>query len=130
MPQDRESGAAAGIYGFETAKAIAQKVGAKKERRKNSNEYLLKGKHIVIKCAHLGNDSVGVSWHMLKGLDSIYGAFETDKGTYEIYELSPARFKMNARETASQGPSRGRVGIVKKTVFKEKGKFLEALNLE
>jgi len=130
MPQDRESGAAGAKFGRETAKIIAQKLGATKEGRSTSNEYLLKGKHIVIKCAHQKNDSVGISYHMLKKLDSIYGAFETDSGTYKIYELSPPQFAKNEQPTKSKGPSKGKVGVVKKAIFYEKGAFLNELNLK
>lgn len=130
MPQDRESGAAGAKFGREAAKIIAKKLSATKEGRSDSNEYLLKGKHIVIKCAHRRTPSVGISYHMLERMDSILGAFETDSGTYELYELSPAQFKKYMEPTRSQGPSKGKVGIVKKAIFYEKGAFLKELNLK
>ena len=130
MPQDRESGAAGAKFGRETAKIIAQKLGATKEGRSYSNEYLLKGKHIVIKCAHHKTGSVGISYHMLERLDSIFGAFETDSGAYKLYELSSAQFKKSMEPTRSQGPSKGKVGIVKKAIFYEKGAFLKESDLE
>ena len=67
---------------------------------------------------------------MLEKLDSILGAFETDSGTYKIYELSPAHFTKNEQPTRSKGPSKGKVGILKKGIFYETGAFLKDLNLK
>ena len=127
MPQDRESGSAAVEYGLKTAKIIAQKLGATKEGPSNSNEYLFNGRHIVIKSARHKPGKIGVSYKMLEKLDAILGAFETDSGTYKVYELSPAQFKKNEQPTKSKGASKGRVGVVEQSIFYRKGTFLKEL---
>ena len=70
MTQDRASGAAANDWGLTTARAIASQIGAVMKSRA-SNEALLDGKKVVIKCAASATDSVGVTFKMLDRLDSV-----------------------------------------------------------
>jgi hypothetical protein len=77
MAQDQISGAAANEWGRVTARAIASKIGAIMKGQ-TSNEALLEGKTVVIKCAASATDSVGVTFKMLDRLDSIIGAFQLD----------------------------------------------------
>jgi len=65
MPQDRESGARANKYGRETARRIAQKIGAVSISN-TSNEFKFNGKNITIRCAHQKTNDVGVTYKMLK----------------------------------------------------------------
>ena len=44
----------------------------------------MNGQKVVIKCAHLNTDSVGVSYNMLERLDAVIVAFEVESGEYEI----------------------------------------------
>ena len=120
MPQHKESGAAAVEYGLETARKIAEFLGAQKIGNSRSNEYNLDGKRIVIKCARSSTTNVGVSYQMLKRLDAVIGSFETEGGIYELYEMTPEMFTRNMRPTRSKGASSGRVGIVSKSIFVSK----------
>ena len=129
MPQNRESGAAAVEYGLETARRIAKFLGAKKIGNSRSNEYDLDGKRIVIKCARTATTSVGVAYHMLKRLDAVIGSFETEAGTYELYEMAPEIYAENMRPTRSKGASSGRVGIVRKSTFINKCKRVETVKV-
>lgn len=54
-----------------------------------SNEALLNGQHVVIKCAAPATDSVGVTYQMLERLDAVIGAFQLDDGSFELWSLSP-----------------------------------------
>jgi hypothetical protein len=131
MPhQDRESGAAAVEYGLDTAVRIAEALGAAKIGSSRSNEYVLKGRKVVIKCARTGTSSVGVSYRMIERLDSVIGSFETDKpGTYDLYEMSSATYIENMRPTHSKGTSSGKVGIVRKSVFLKQGNHINTVRL-
>ena len=129
MPQDRESGAAAVEYGLETARRIAKVLGATKIGNSRSNEYGLNGKRIVIKCAGATTNSVGVPYHMLERLDAVIGSFETEAGTYELYEMTPKMFKEDMRPTRSKGASSGRVGMVRKSTFVNKCKRIDTVKL-
>lgn len=126
MPQDRKSGAAANLYGRETAAKITKLLGTKLISS-NSNECKLNGKRVVIKCSKKNTKCVGVSYQMLKRLDAIVAAFETERGMYDLYELSPCDFADNMRETRSKGPAAGRVGLVTKSVFEDKGRFIKQI---
>lgn len=129
MSQNQESGAEAVEYGLSTAREIANQLGANKIGNPRSNEYDLEGKSIVIKCARKRTNSVGVPYHMLERLDAIFGSFENENGEYEIVELSPKIFSENMRPTRSKGASSGRVGIVRKVLFYEKGKPIKKIKL-
>lgn len=128
MPQDHESGAKAVEYGLQTARKIAEKLGAKKIGKARSNEYRLNNQNIVINCARLNTKSVGVSYHMLDRLVAIFGSFEKENGTYDLYEMKPSVYRENMTPTRSTGASAGRMGIVRKSVFLKRGTFIMNVN--
>jgi len=126
--QNQKTGAAANKYGRETAIKIMQILGTT-PIDKNTNECILSGKKIVIKCSRKYTRCIGVSYRMLKRLDHVVGAFETDDNTYDLYQLSPKTFNENMRGTRSKGPAAGKVGLVAQKVFEEQGKFLQSLKI-
>lgn len=130
MPQNRKSGARAVEYGLRTGSKIAQKLGARKVGNARSNEYELDGERFVIKCARLTTNSVGVPYHMLDRLANILGSFEIEDGIYEIYEMKPDIYRQYMRPTRSTGPSSGRVGIVRRSIFIDKGRFFRRINID
>lgn len=128
MTQDRASGAAASKWGKQTARALAQKLGATKPTG-NSNECRLDGQRVVIKCAAPATDSVGVTFKMLDRLDAVVGAFQRDDGAFELRSLTPRLFKKYMRDTRSRGRSAGKVGLVRRSTFQTKGKALGQVRL-
>jgi hypothetical protein len=128
MAQDRASGAAAAAWGKRTAEALAKKLGATKPAGA-SNECLLDGNRVVIKCAKPATRSVGVTFSMLDRLDDIIAAFQRDDGAFELWSLTPAAFRQYMRETRSRGSSAGKVGLVEREVFRAKGKALGKVRL-
>ena len=129
MTQDRTSGAAANKWGRDIAPKIALKIGAVMKGR-TSNEALLYGKTVVIKCAAKATSSVGVSFKMLNHLDSILGAFQLDDGSFELWSLPPDKFRQEMSDTRSHGPSAGKVGIVRKVSFEKGGILLGRIRLD
>jgi hypothetical protein len=129
MTQDRVSGAAANDWGLATARVIASKIGAVMKGR-TSNEATLDSKTVVIKCAASATDSVGVTFKMLDRLDSIIGAFQLDDGSFELWSLSPEKFRQKMRDTRSRGSSAGKVGIVRKDSFEKSGRLLARIRLD
>jgi len=130
MPQDQESGARAVEYGLQTAREIAQELGGTKIGNSRSNEYEVSGRKIVIKCARINTKSVGVPYQLLDRVAAIFGSFQNENGSYDIYEMAPDIYRKNMKPTHSTGPSAGRVGMVRKTTFLDQGKFLQRVNLE
>lgn len=112
-----------------TARAIASKIGAVMKGR-TSNEATLDGKKVVIKCAASATDSVGVTFKMLDRLDSIIGAFQLDDEFFELWSLSPEKFRQEMRDTRSRGSAAGKVGIVRKDFFEKSGRLLARVKLE
>ncbi|MFA5118808.1 MAG: hypothetical protein WC695_08175 [Candidatus Omnitrophota bacterium] len=129
MPQDRTSGADANAYGRETSRKIAIEIGAI-SLSKTSNEFELDNRKITIRCARKKNTQVAVLYQLLKRVSAVIAAFEQENGDYKLYEIDPAKFKQNMRPTRSTGPSAGRVGLVRKSVFIKEGKFIRTVKLE
>jgi predicted HNH restriction endonuclease len=118
MAQDKESGAAASRWGLETARQVASQLGATmKEGR--SNEAFFKGQRVVIKCAAVSTDKVGVTYKMLEKLDSVIAAFEDDDGALELWSLQTGQFR-----AAMHARSQGEQGMVRRDFFRSDGKFL------
>ena len=125
MTQNHETGAEAARFGHKAAALIADQIGAKKLTR-NSNEFQWNGKHVTIRTARQGNNQVGVLYEMLKRVQSVIGAFETAPNEFELLSLSPEIFQSEMRDSKT---ANGRVGLVRKIVFDEKGKHVGRVNL-
>jgi hypothetical protein len=123
MSQDRSTGAAANRWGKVTARLIASQIGATMQSR-TSNEALLNGQKVVIKCAAVATDSVGVTYKMLERLDSVIGAFQLDDGSFDLWSLRPEQFEAAMRETRRYGASTGKEAVVRRRVFLSDGKHL------
>jgi hypothetical protein len=123
MTQDRNTGAAGNDYGRDCGEMIANLLGAKKIRTgRSSNECLLNGKRVIIKCARSKRpQQVGVYAQMFDRLDAVIGAFENPDGSYHVYEMPLDKFKdrMRFREYVH-----GDRGLMKRTVFEEDGTLL------
>ena len=126
MPQDRSSGSAGNLYGRECGKRIAAALGAERIRTDgNSNECLLGGMRIVIKCSRAATQQqVGVYLSMLERLDAVVGAFENENRSTDIVRLSAKDYAecMRVRSYVS-----GDLGLVHRRSFAEKGILLTAL---
>lgn len=127
MPQDKTTGSAGNRYGRECGERIALALGAKKVRADgNSNECLLNGARIVIKCSRaVGLQQVGVYHKMLQRIDAIVGAFENQDRSYDIIRLSAADFVTCMRLRLYD---KVELGLVSRTIFAEKGIFLQKLS--
>ena len=119
MPQDRLSGAKAAAWGHATAEKVAAEIGAQGMGRA-SNECRLDGERIVIKCARVDTQSVGVTYQMLKRLDRIVAAFQLDDGSFELWSITPEQFKTSMRESRSRGGI-GKTALVERKFFQQHG---------
>ena len=128
MTQDKESGAKASHWGHATAQKIAARIGATIPKGK-SNECLYEGKRVVIKCAALQTDSVGITYLMMNRVSDVVGAFQLEDGAFDLWVLPVSFVKASMRPTASKGAAAGKVGIVKRDVFLKNGKNLQRVNL-
>ena len=124
MPQDAKSGAKANVYGHETSRLIAEKIGAISVSDR-SNEFAHEGRLITIRCAKKNNDQVGVLYSMLDRVDSVIAAFEVEKKMYNLYEMTPSLYKKYMRDSKDEG----RIGLVHKKKYIEAGKILSTVTL-
>jgi hypothetical protein len=123
--QNRESGAEAARFGLKAAALIGEKIGAKKSSS-NSNEFVRNGKAVTIRTARQGNNQVGVLYGMLGRVQAIIGAFEIAPNEYELLSLSPEAYRDAMRDSKT---GKGRVGLVQKKVFIEKGAFVAKVKI-
>ena len=95
-----------------------------------SNEARLDGEQVVIKCAALNTESVGVTFKMLETLDAIIAAFQLDDGSFELWSLPSDVFRAEMRDTRSQGASAGKVGLVSRAVFSSCGTLVGRIRID
>ena len=124
MPQNAKSGAEANEYGHETSRLIAKQINAVSVSSK-SNEFAFEGRLITIRCARKGNQQVGVLYGMLDRIDSIVAAFEIAKCIYELYEMTPAIYKIYMRDSKKEQ----RIGLVTKKQFIKLGRPLSTVRI-
>jgi hypothetical protein len=129
MSQNQESGARANRYGREYGGKIAAALGATKKRA-GSNECVLNGEAISIKCAKLDTDRVGVYTSVLSRIVAVLGAFETvTNGPYDVYRLSKGQFRDNM--VIKQAGKPNEQGQVIRSVFERDGiKVASSLNVD
>lgn len=120
MPQDRESGARASHYGHECGKKIIEAIGAKSVKA-GSNECLLGDELLSVHCARKDTDRIGVTYKALDRISAILAAFEQDDGSYVVWRMSKDQYRKLMSNTRSLGPSRNRVGMVKRVDFERSG---------
>lgn len=120
MHQDRESGAKASQYGRDCGKKIMESIGAKSVKA-GSNECSLGSELLSVHCARMHTDRVGVTFKALERIAAVLGAFEQEDGSYIIWRLSKHQFEERMIGTKSLGPSKGRVGMVKRIEFERYG---------
>jgi hypothetical protein len=74
MPQDRGSGARASEYGRDCGSRIMDALGAQSVKP-GSNECLLHGELLSVRCARKSTDRIGVTYKALEGIAAVVGAF-------------------------------------------------------
>jgi len=126
MSQNQASGAKANEYGRECGAKIAAALGATKKRA-GSNECILNGETIWIKCANPKTNKVGVYSHVFDRIAAVLGAFKTDDGQYNVFRLSTEQFLKNMVERDYE---RGKMGQVTRSVFERDGLKVGALKLD
>jgi hypothetical protein len=122
MPQDQRSGATAAEWGLVTGRKLAQQLGAT-SLSPTSNECLLKGERIVVKCAKPETDSVGVTFRMLNRISRVFGAFQQQDGSFDVWALPTSAFGRTMRDSQSgrQPGTTPKVGLVRRSTFMGSG---------
>jgi len=111
MSQDRESGRIANEYGHTMAAKVANFLGTEL-LSKASNEAILGGERIAIKCAHRKTPEIGVSLKMLERVQSIMAALEDKDGTYALYQVDTGWYQMQMTPSRSKSSSAQNVMMV------------------
>lgn len=111
MGQDMESGRAANEYGHAMAAKIANFLGAEL-LSKSSNESILDGERIAIKCAQRKTPQIGLSLAMLGRVRDIIAALEDQDGGYTLYRVDPQWYRSAMAPSRSNSPSARTVMMV------------------
>ena len=131
MAQNRESGAAANLYGRDCAARIAVALGARKLHG-NSNECAYQHQLVSIHCARPKTTKVGATYNTLKNVSAVWGAFAARSGPYNVCEvrsLSVNDYQANMKPTRSKGASSGKVGTVDRRVFERLGSLMAQVRI-
>ena len=96
MPQDRESGRKAAIFGHEMAKKVAAHLRTELLPGP-SNNAVWNGKKVNIKSAKLRNTKIGATLNNLAWADSIIAAIQEDETGFALYEVTSDWFKREMR---------------------------------
>ncbi|BAZ97474.1 MULTISPECIES: hypothetical protein [Dehalococcoides] len=102
MPQDRETGNRARLWGYENAQNVANHLRATIISRR-SNEATWNNRRILIKSAHYGVPEIGSTPATVNRVDAIIAALEEQDGTFTLFELTPVWFRQNMRQSRSSG---------------------------
>lgn len=94
MPQNKETGRTAMLFGHEMYKEVAEHLGAKLVPGP-SNNAIWNNKKINIKSAKLGNSKIGATLNNLAWADSIIAAIQANNDYFELYEVTSKWFKEN-----------------------------------
>lgn len=132
MPQNRETGARASRFGHSNGTVIIKQLGGT-NRKAGSNEFDLGDERVSLHSSryrHGKPQSVGVTLKCLKHVKSVLGAFQEKNGSYLILKLTAKEFTDASRPTASRGASSGRVVVVKRSIFEDKGKRIAVIQAE
>ena len=69
----------------------------------SSNECLLNGELVVIKCAHLNCHTIGVTTRMTERIRAVLGAFEQEGGSYDVWRLAVEHYVRLSRYSIPDG---------------------------
>lgn len=98
-------GAEGDKFGRVTASKIAELLGTQ-IKNPDRNEAELNNRFITIKCARVDTTSIGVTEGALGRVDYVYGAFENENATFDIFSLPAVTFQNNSRPSASDSKTR------------------------
>ena len=117
MDQDQLSGAVANQWGRDIGPRVGKALGGV-ARPSPANEFSFGQSRVVIKIARATTHSVGVTYLTLDRVDEVYGAWETEADVFDVWALAVALFREYMRPTASKGSAAGKVGLVRRSVFR------------
>jgi hypothetical protein len=63
---------------------------------------------------------------MLDRVDGVIGAFEDDDAVYTLIEMTPSLYRMKMRDSKKEG----KVGLVRRRTFEERGRILRTVPLK
>lgn len=121
--QDRESGAAAGLWGRQMGPRIARHFNGK-QIEKNINVFLINGNRTAIKAARSTNTQIGIYNTVFKRIEVIWGAFQTERDTFEVFSISPKLWNKYAREAAESNPNHGKLTFLNISNFRKYGELI------
>lgn len=117
------SGAKGNLFGRIMARRIGEALGARMVSG-TTNEAILDGHSITIKCASSGTVSVGVTPNVLARVSAVYGAFQKKDGTFEVLSLSTDQYRSFMYPSRSTGPGNLTTTMVTKGDFRSTGTII------
>jgi len=122
MPQDRESGNRARLWGYKMAKIVADDLGATLINPGRSNEAMWDNRRILIKAAHRDTPQIGATLATLNRVSAVIAALQVKDKDYTLHEVSSEWFIQHM--SPSQSPKASHVMMVNCSKVREEGKEL------
>jgi len=122
MPQDRESGNRARMWGLRMAQIVANHLGATLINPGRSNEAMWNNRRILIKSAHHGDPQIGATPATIDRVDVIIAALQDSDGDYTLYKVTPVWFRQEM--SPSRSPKASHVMMVRCVTVREAGEML------
>ena len=122
MPQDRESGNRARMWGLRMAQIVANHLGATLMNPGRSNEAVLENRKVLIKSTHYCVPEIGATAATLDRIEAVIAALQDKDELYTIYEVSPNWFQQEM--VPSRNPKTPHVMMVRCSRVREAGKVL------
>ncbi len=122
MPQDRESGNRARLWGRKMARTVADALGATLINPGFSNEAMWNGRRILIKAAHRDTPQIGATFATLNRVSAVIAALQVKDKDYTLHEVSSEWFIQHM--SPSRSPKASHVMMVNCSKVREEGKKL------
>jgi len=125
MPQDRESGNGARMWGLRMAQIVANHLGATLMHPGRSNEAMWNNRRILIKSAHYGDPQIGATIATLNRISAVIAALQDKDRDYSLYEVPSNWFLQHM--SPSRSPKASHVMMVRCVRVRESGNVLKRI---
>lgn len=129
--QDTASGQRAQAWGVQTARRIADVLGAKKaDDQPMANEFFMDGQRVAIKCARPATTQCGLTNTMRNRVDYIVCASQNADSSFNLYKVTPSQWEEHAHNPPEHNRNFGYLTHLSRSVYRRIGEDLGEITLD
>jgi hypothetical protein len=128
MVQTQSTGRRANRWGRDTARLIADEIGAKMVSP-TSNAAMFRDKRVVIKCLGPRTQYVRITLKMLSTIKLVIAAVQLPDGSFDLRSLSVDLFRKSMHYSTSKSHTLQKVGQVSRSIFRRHGRLVGTVRL-